>query len=212
MSPFEAGTGTGKEAVVGSGKEARGLPLVAGPQLIVIAGIDEAEHYSIEAWSTQQTALVQVANQIRLLRPRSSASFSLWQYPPDHDGPRDFIITPPGEEVPSMVTVRRGRRNRITGDVDEDAQEWASFVEAVAPHELGRESTGGVDNEIIFILDDSGSMNRLDWQNLPARVGGVLSARYPETTTRTQRWNRSNEEWLGWLVEAADWFIGVYGP
>lgn len=204
MSPFEAGLGTGKEAFVGSGKEARGVEF-GGPQLIAIAGLDESNHYDLQAWVDQQIALTGAVNSIRSARPRLQVALGVWHYNTQEGEVGGTDITPPGQSIPAVVTERFGRRNRTTGEVDETAAEWISHVKALAPHPIDATT------QIVFLLDDSGSFARLDWKNLPVSVSTGLRAELGHSV-RVLRWNRSDEQWLGWLVEAADWFLGLYGP
>lgn len=197
MTPFEAGSGTGTEAVFGSGKEARGKRGI----LIVISALDENQKYEqFDADLRELKERLTDAGSRGILfrvgvldyRVRPFAGFDRIM---DEGVPfPSSFVTLLGEDLP------RDFAPPGIGPIAEEPEQWEMWIEDlwVTP----RRTTG---TRIALHLDDSGSMTRSDFGDVPQTALDAIAARFPIIEQRIRA--ESDERWLAWMWKAYDEYI-----
>ena len=199
MAPFEAGHGTGREAVFGSGKEARGLPPIPRlPRLIVVCGIDESENYRPSRFSAHVGRLAEI--EIEARERGVEILCDVWDYPVTDAFQGQDVIAPGGRPSFDFITYFSGERNTDSGSIAEaeSVDTWVSRI--VRPG-----VRLGVNDVVVMNLDNSGSIETEDWGLLHQGTIVALLGRFPEVRVSHQLF--SDEEWVLWFINTYDLFM-----
>lgn len=204
MTPFEAGRGTGREAVSGSGKEAREHKFL--PQLLVFVAIDEAYISPGQgAWyaadlpalvaAKEEAALRGVEINLVIAHYMTVSFFGRTRAPDD--------IVPLGLPFPSDVAhviahrIPREEGFENPGTILQSAAVWTSWIKGAR---LNVHFAPG--SRVVIRLDSSGSMQRHHFGTVPQDTIVLLEAAFPGLETDLIHWG--DERWLKWAVEAWD--------
>lgn len=199
MMPFEAGVGTGMESVLGTGKEARSHQ----PQLIVVVGLDEAGEAAPADFDAQVRRLRTIESQAKA--KGVAIAFSVWDYPVQFsDFELEDVIVPSGRSRPQFdfLSYFDGNRNQSTGVVTDTAAQWLSRISEIQTGNLDRRS------RVVFVLDDSGSMQHPEWlaDDVPRDTRLALRRAHAGITVTTKF--RIDEQWLDWFrIEWDDYVL-----
>lgn len=199
MTPFEAGIGTGIEAVIGTGTEARG---VAAPiTLFVFMGIDEREEYTQEEYDSDLAALLVakaeaegrgVALVAGVVHYESFVQAGVLGFKP---------ILPAGEEFPRdhvillAEGVERSAESQTSGEILESPETWLGWVRVGLGVTFPRPGS-----RVVFALDTSGSMHRNNFLTVPEETSTLVENAYDRIETEIVF--EPSERWPLWPVMA----------